>query len=70
MVIAVWPCRKAARFSTKPHCSTPGGIHAFSARVSVSTFTPTSELIVAFMVSGSKNLPPSLRKRSWNMNMA
>ncbi len=70
MVIAVWPWRKAARFSTKPHCSTPGGMNLFSFRISVKTLTPTSLLIVAFMVSASKNLPPSLRKRSWNMNMA
>ena len=67
--MADWPCRKAARFSTKPNCSTPGGMNLFSLRISVSTLTPTSLLIVAFIVSASKNLPPSLRKRSWNMYM-
>ena len=39
-----------------------------SSRMAVSTSTPMSLLIVAFMVSGSKNFPPSLRNRSWNMN--
>src|SRR5262245_66462048 len=33
MVIAVWPCRNAARFSTKPNCSTPGGMNLFSLRI-------------------------------------
>jgi hypothetical protein len=42
----------------------------FSATQSVNTFTPGSVLMVAFMVSGSKNLPPSMRKRSWNMSWA
>ena len=41
----------------------------FSLRISVNTFTPTGLLTVAFMVSASKNLPPSTRKRSWNMKM-
>ena len=32
--MAVWPARNAARFSTKPNCSTPGGMNLFSARIS------------------------------------
>ena len=35
------PARKAARFSTKPQVSTPGGMNLFSARMSVNTLTPT-----------------------------
>ena len=41
----------------------------FSLRISLKTFTPIGLLTVAFMVPGSKNLPPSTRKRSSNMNM-
>ena len=70
MVIAVSPLRKAARFSTKPQVWTPGGIHLFSATQSVNTLTPAGPLTVAFIVSASKNLPPSFRNRSWNMNWA
>ena len=68
MVIALSPLRKVARFSTKPNFSTPGGMKRFSLRISVNTLTPIGLFTVAFM-SASKNLPPSTRKRSWNMNI-
>ena len=45
-------------------------MNLFSARMPASVFTPMSLFTVAFMVLASKNLPPSLRKRSWNMNCA
>ena len=41
----------------------------FSLRISVNTLTPIGLLTVAFMVLASKNLPPSTRKRSWNMKL-
>ena len=69
MVIALWPLRNTARFSTKPNFSTPGGMKRFSLRISVNTLTPIGLFTVAFMLPASKNLPPSTRKRSWNMNM-
>jgi hypothetical protein len=42
----------------------------FSLRISVSTRTPTGLFTVAFIVCASKNRPPSLRKRSWNISCA
>ena len=64
MVIADCPVWNMARFSANLKFSTPGGMKRFSSRISVKTLTPIGLLIVAFMVSASKNLPPSLRKRS------
>ena len=48
----------------KPQVSMPGAMHLFCSTISVSALTPASELTVAFIVAGSKNLPPSARKRS------
>ena len=62
--MAIWPALSAERFSAKPQVSMPGDMHLFCSTISVSALTPASELTVAFIVSGSKNLPPSLRKRS------
>jgi hypothetical protein len=70
MVIAESPLRNAARFSTKPQVSTPLGMALFSASQSVSTATPGTSLMAAFIVRSSKKRPPLLRKRSWNMNWA
>src|SRR5215470_203236 len=68
IVIALSPLRNVARFSTKPNFSTPGGMKRFSLRISVNTRTPVGLFTVAFMFA-SKNLPPSTRKRSSNMNI-
>jgi hypothetical protein len=70
MVMALLPSRNTARFSTKPNFSTPGGMKRFSLRISSSTRTPIALFTVAFMLPASKKRPPSLRKRSWNIDCA
>ena len=56
--MAISPAFSAERFSAKPQVSIPGDMHLFCSTISVSALTPASLLTVAFIVSGSKNLPP------------
>jgi aerobic carbon-monoxide dehydrogenase large subunit len=54
----------ALKFSSAPKVSMPGGIHWCSSIICWRVVTPASELICASIVSGSKNRPPLVRKRS------